>query len=469
MNAPEKFDESTLRTPPHSIEMEQAVLGALMLQNDAIDFLEGLKASHFYRYDHRIIFEHIGKLIYAMRPADVVTVYEALCTSGKEKDIGGLAYLNALVQSTPSAANIRHYAEIVINRWKMRGVITAADEIAADAFNPQGKEVDTVIAEAQTKLEHLTDLTSDSPRLAAETIGEVINDLDVQYHSDGQTVSSTVVPTGFADLDERLDGGARGGELIVVAGRPGMGKTAFALRVGSSIARRGDPVLVDTIEMPAKQLNRRLLAELGDLPLAKMKDGSKLQHADWPKVTHAVQLLTEMPIYIDESGTITVHEIVSRARAMKRKVGLRMLIIDYLGLIKLGNEERHDLKIGAVTRALKELAKQLDIPVILLAQLNRGLEQRPNKRPLMADLRDSGAIEQDADIILFLYRDEVYNPDTADKGIAEVIIGKQRDGATGKVGLGFTEYNAKFTDLASGTLFGQSTSRSSNTKRGFDE
>jgi replicative DNA helicase len=471
MNAPERFpDESSIRTPPHSIEMEQAVLGALMFDNDSFDFIQGLTASHFYRYDHRIIFEHVTKLIAACRPADVMTVYEALSTSGKAADVGGLAYLNSLVQNTPGASNIARYAELVINRWKLRGVILAADEISADAFNPQGREVDTVIADAQSKLEHLSDLASDAPKLASDTIADVITEIDAQYHSGGTAVSSTIVPTGFADVDARLDGGARGGELIVVAGRPGMGKTAFSLGIGSNVARRGEPVLVNTIEMPAKQLNRRLLAELGNLPLAKMKDGSKMVDADWPKVTHAVQLLTQMPIYIDESGSITVQEIVSRARALKRKAGLKMLIIDYLGLIRLGNEERHDLKIGAVTRTLKELAKQLDIPVILLAQLNRGLEQRPNKRPLMSDLRDSGAIEQDADIILFLYRDEVYNPDTADKGIAEVIIGKQRDGAIGKVGLGFTEYNAKFTDLAQGTEFGQSSNQSrAGAKRGFDE
>jgi replicative DNA helicase len=468
MNAPD-FPPDGLRVPPHSLEMEQSVLGALMCDNDALDMIGSLKAEHFYRYEHRLIFEAIQRMVMSMRRADVMTVFERLGTEGRLDHTGGLPYLNSLVNATPGASNIARYAEIVINRWKQRGVIAAADEISSDAFNLQGREVDQVIADAQSKLEGLSDLASDAPKLAVESLTGVIEELDTQFHGN-TSASQTLVPTGFADLDAWLDGGMRGGELIVVAGRPGMGKTALALAISAQVARRGDPVLIDSIEMPAKQLNRRFLAGLGDLALAKMKDGSKLADTDWPKVTHAVQLLTEMPVYIDESGTITVSEIVSRARALKRKAGLKLLVIDYLGLIKLGNEERHDLKIAAVTRTLKELAKQLDIPVILLAQLNRGLEQRPNKRPLLSDLRDSGAIEQDADIILFPYRDEVYNPESADKGIAEVIIGKQRDGAVGKIGLGFTAYNARFTNLASGTLFGQSESQPrAAAKRGFEE
>lgn len=467
MNAPEYFEEG-LRTPPHSIEMEQAVLGALLLDNDAVDRLEGLRAEHFYRFDHRIIFEHAMKMIVAGRPADVVTVYEALSTSGKAGDVGGLKYLNSLAQNTPGAANVGRYAQMVINRWKLRGVILAADEIMATAFNPSGKEVAEIIGGAQSKLESLNDLAADAPKLAAESLSEIITELDLQYN--GTPSDMTLVPTGYADLDQHLDGGLRGGELVVVAGRPSMGKTAFALGIGEYTSGNGGVTLLDSMEMVTKQLNRRMLARLGDLPIARLKDGSKLYDGDWPKITHAVQRLTEMPLYIDESGSVTVHDIVSRARALKRKVGLSLLVIDYLGLIKLGDEERHDLKIGAVTRALKELAKQLDVPVVLLAQLNRGLEQRPNKRPVMSDLRDSGAIEQDADIILFLYRDEVYNPDTPDRGIAEVIVGKQRDGALGTIGLGFVAHNAKFTDLAAGTPFGRSTNQTrSNAKRGFDD
>jgi replicative DNA helicase len=465
MNAPERFEEEGgLRTPPHSVEMEQSVLGALMIDNDAIDMLSGLSAQHFYRYQHRIIFEHITKMIVARRPADIMTVYESICTAGKDMECS-LAYLNALVANTPGAGNIARYAEIVINRWKLRGVISAADEVSSIAYNPGGREVDDIIGEAQTKLESLSELTSDAPKLIAESLPELLTDIDEQYHSG--TTSKTVVPTGFKTLDWRLDGGLRGGELVVVAGRPAMGKTALAMGIADNVADNIGPVCVFSIEMPSKQLNMRSIARHGGIPVSRLKDGSKLEDGDWPKITSAVQHLTELPVYVDESSVISLSDIVSRSRSMKRRNGLSMVVIDYLGLVKLGKEERHDLQIGAITRGLKLLAKQLDVPVVLLSQLNRELERRPNKRPMVSDLRDSGAIEQDADIIIFLYRDEVYHEDTPDKGVAEAIVAKQRNGSLGTAHLAFIADQAKFGNLQGGYITVPRTKP--RPSRGFDE
>nr|WKF58796.1 Replicative DNA helicase [Paraburkholderia busanensis] len=466
MNAPERFEEDgNLRVPPHSLEMEQSVLGALMLDNDAIDELRGLRAEHFYRYEHRVIFEAITQLIAASRTADMMTVYERLQTSGRVDATGGLPYLNKLLANTPGAANVGRYAEIVIDRWKLRGIIIAADEVSAMAFNRNGKEVDEIIGEAQGRLEELADLSSDAPKLAAESLPAYLEKLDQQFHSG--SVHKAATSTGLKALDWRLGGGMRGGELIVVAGRPAMGKTAFAMGVSDYVASIVGPVLVFTIEMPTEQLNMRALARASGLPVAKLRDGSKMEDADWSLLTQGVQHLTEIPLYVDESGIVSLADIVSRARATKRRHGLSMVVVDYLQLVKLGREERHDLQIGAVTRGLKLLAKQLDVPVMLLSQLNRELERRPNKRPMVSDLRDSGAIEQDADVIIFLYRDEVYHEDTPDKGIAEAIVSKQRNGSLGTAHLEFIAEQAKFGNLSGGYIPTPRTKPRAS--RGFDE
>lgn len=465
MNAPHEFDEAGLRIPPHSLEMEQSVLGALMIDNDAIDELRGLRAEHFYRYEHRVIFETITKLIAATRTADIMTVYERLQSDGRVDQTGGLAYLNKLFSNTPSAANVGRYAEIVIDRWKLRGIITAADEVSAMAFERNGKEVDEIIGEAQTRFEELVDLSSDAPKLAAESLPAFLEKLDQQYHSG--SAHTTAIPTGYKAVDWRLDGGMRGGELIVVAGRPAMGKTGFLMGIADHVASNVGPVAVFSLEMPTEQLNMRSLARSAGLPISKLRDGSKLDDADWPHLTSAVQHLTETPIYVDETGSISFPEIVSRSRSIKRRHGLALVAIDYLQLIALGNEERHDLKIGAVTRGAKLLAKQLGVPVLLLSQLNRGLESRPNKRPMVSDLRDSGTIEQDADIIILLYRDEVYHEDTPDKGVAEAIVAKQRNGAIGTAHLEFVAEQAKFGNLSGGYVPTPRTKPKAS--RGFDE
>lgn len=464
MNAPENFDEQGLRVPPHSIEMEQSVLGALMLKNDAFDVIMNLRAEHFYRYEHRVIFDAIAKLIVSNRPADVMTVYEALGASGKLDQTGGLKYLNSIVDSTPGAANIARYAQIVIDRAKMRQLICAADEVAAQVFHRNGKTVDELIAFAQEKFEPLSEDRAEGPQFLGPSLTRVVERLDREYHGE----EPMAISTGLKDLDFKLGGGVNGGDLIILAGRPSMGKTALAMEIGEHVAiEYGLPVAVFSLEMPTDQLTRRALARHGNLPLQILRNGSRMSDAEWPKLTHAVQIVSELPLAIDDSAGLTLADIASRSRSLKRKHGLKMIIVDYLQLMTGGPDERHDLRIGSYSAGLKALAKQLDVPVIALSQLNRALEQRPNKRPIVADLRDSGAIEQDADTILFLYRDEVYNEDSPDKGVAEINIAKQRNGPTGTAYTAFIHEQARFANLAGGYI--PTPRMKPRQSRGFDE
>lgn len=463
MNAPHEAQDH-LYEPPQSIEMEQSVIGALLVDNDAIDRIGELRAEHFYRYDHRVIFEFITRLIVGGRAADALTVFEMATTMGKGKDIGGLAYVNTMAQSTPGAANIARYAQIVVDRWKMRTVMSIADEISANALAPMGKTVDQIIESAQSKFEKLGESRSNEPRLASAGLTEIITEMDAQYHGAG----TSATPTGFRDLDDKLDGGMNGGELIILAGRPSMGKTAFAMCVAGHVVDAAGPTLVFSMEMPAKQLTQRNIARIGGIPLSHVKNGAKMVDADWPRLTHATQVLSDQQLFIDDGSGMTLMEIVNRSRAIKRRHGLKLIVVDYIGLMTGGTDERNDLRIAGYSSGLKGLAKQLGVPILVLAQLNRSVEQRPSKRPTMADLRDSGAIEQDADTILFLYRDEVYNEDTQDRGTAEVIIAKQRNGEIGHVRLAFIGEHAKFADLAPGYMAAprQAPLRS---RRGFDE
>ncbi|MFM0503933.1 replicative DNA helicase [Paraburkholderia caffeinilytica] len=447
MNAPDRIpNEHGLAVPPHSLEAEQSVLGALLLDNDAVDRIAELRAEHFYRYDHRIIFEHITRMIMAGRRADVITTYEALGTSGKDQQIGGLQYLNALAQNVPGSAGIRRYAEIVIERAQLRGILCAVDEIGAMVHNRAGKTASDIVSEAQARFEPLSEARSFEPRLPGAALTEIVTEIDERYHG----AESSAISTGFRDLDHKLGGGLRGSELVIVAGRPSMGKTAFSMCIAGYVAQEVGPVLIISLEMSEKSLHQRNLARIGGIPLGHILDGKKIVEEDWPRLTHAVSVMSELPMFVDDTSGLTMPEIASRARIVKRRMGLSMVVVDYLGLMTGGTDERQDLKIGSYSAGLKGLAKQLGIPVIALAQLNRGVEQRPNKRPTMGDLRDSGAIEQDADIILLLYRDEVYNPDTPDRGTAEIIVGKQRNGETGPVRLAFIGEHQKFADMAPG-------------------
>ncbi|MEX3614722.1 MAG: replicative DNA helicase [Burkholderia gladioli] len=451
------------RTVPHSLESEQSVLGALLLDNDAFDRIGDLRAEHFYRHDHRMIFEVVSASIVAGKTVDFVTVFEALREQGKADAIGGLAYLNALAQNTPGSAGIARWAEVVIDRWRLRGLASAADCIAESAFNPRGRAVSEIISDAQASLEPLAATRTFAPQAPGPALLSIIEEIDRRYS--GEPLAAT--PTGFRDLDEKLGGGMRGGDLVIVAGRPGMGKTALSMAIGGNVAQSAGMVLVFSLEMPTKQLHQRNLARIGGIPLPHVLDGRKMREEDWPRLTHATEVLSQMPMLVDDTSGLTLAEIVSRSRTVKRRHGLSLVIVDYLGLMTGGPDERNDLRIGSYSAGLKGLAKQLDVPVIALAQLNRGVENRPSKRPGMADLRDSGAIEQDADCVMLLYRDEVYNPDSMDRGTAEVIIGKQRNGETGSVRLAFIGEHQKFADLAPGYV-AMPRQKPERSRRGFD-
>ncbi len=438
----------SLRVPPHSIEAEQSVLGGLLLDNSAYDRIaDFVGAEDFYRFDHRIIFQHIVKLVNATRPADVITVYESLVSAGKGEEVGGLSYLNALAQNTPSAANIRRYAEIVRDRGVLRKLISVSDEIASNAFNPQGKEVKQMLDEAESKIFAIAEEGARGSQGFMEIqplLTQVVERIDELYNRDSSS-DITGVPTGMIDLD-RMTSGLQPGDLVIVAGRPSMGKTAFSVNIGENVAiDTGLPVAIFSMEMGGAQLAMRMLGSVGRLDQHRLRTG-RLNDEDWPRLTHAIQKMNEAQIYIDETPALSSIELRARSRRLARQCGrLGLIIVDYLQLMSANSPgENRATEISEISRNLKGLAKELNCPVIALSQLNRSLEQRPNKRPVMSDLRESGAIEQDADLILFIYRDEVYNPDSPDKGTAEIIIGKQRNGPIGAVRMTFLGSYTKF-------------------------
>ncbi|HEU0229046.1 MAG TPA: replicative DNA helicase [Burkholderiaceae bacterium] len=447
----------SLRVPPHSVEAEQSVLGGLLLDNAAWDRItDVLTEDDFYRFDHRLIWQHVTRLIGLARPADVVTVHESLSSAGKAEDTGGLAYLNALAHNTPSAANIRRYAEIVRERAMLRKLITVADDIASTAFNPQGKEARQLLDEAESRVFQIAQEGSRGASGFQEInplLKSVVERIDELYHREGDN-DVTGVPTGFADLD-RMTSGLQPGDLVIVAGRPSMGKTSFAMNIGEHVAiNEGLPIAVFSMEMGAVQLAMRMVGSVGMLDQHRMRTG-KLNNDDWPRLTSAVQRVQEAQIYIDETPALNAMEVRARSRRLARQCGqLGLIIIDYMQLMSASSSgENRATEISEISRSLKSLAKELNCPLMALSQLNRSLEQRPNKRPVMSDLRESGAIEQDADLILFIYRDEVYNPDSPDKGMAEIIVGKQRNGPIGTVRLTFQGASTKFLNYAGGSSY----------------
>nr|WP_315595491.1 replicative DNA helicase [uncultured Cupriavidus sp.] len=458
MNAPAADPQlDSLKVPPHSIEAEQSVLGGLLLDNAAWDRIaDFLSEADFYRFDHRLIFQSIARLISATKPADVITVYETLQVSGKAEEVGGLAYLNSLAQNTPSAANIRRYAEIVRERSVLRKLVTAADDIASAAFAPKGREVRELLDEAESKVFAIAEEGSRGQKGFQEIqplLTQVVERIDELYHRDAST-DVTGVPTGFIDLD-RMTSGMQPGDLIIVAGRPSMGKTAFSLNIGEHVAvEQGLPVAVFSMEMAGVQLAMRMLGSVGRLDQHRLRTG-RLLDEDWPRLTHSIQRMNDAQLFIDETPALSSIELRARSRRLARQCGqLGLIIIDYLQLMSgSGGGENRATEISEISRSLKGLAKELNCPVIALSQLNRSLEQRPNKRPVMSDLRESGAIEQDADVILFIYRDEVYNPDSQDKGTSEIIIGKQRNGPIGTVRLTFLGQFTKFDNFSGGPAF----------------
>ena len=443
-----------LRIPPHSIESESSVLGGLLLDNAAWDRVGDLLTdADFYRYEHRLIYGAIGALVNASKPADVITVFEHLQSQGKAEEIGGLIYLNSLAQYIPSAGNIRRYAEIVRERSVLRKLVAASDEIATNAFNPKGRPVSTIVDEAEQKIFNIGEQGSRNKQgfQAMDTL--VVQLLDrVQEMADNPN-DVTGVPTGFYDLD-RMTAGFQAGDLIVLAARPSMGKTALAINIAEHVAlNEGLPVAVFSMEMGAAQLAVRIVGSIGRIDQGHLRTG-KLTDEEWPRLTEAIEKLRNISLHIDESAGLTSSELRANARRLARQCGkLGLIVVDYLQLMSGSSNdgENRATELGEISRGLKMLARELQCPVIALSQLNRSVETRPDKRPMMSDLRESGAIEQDADIIMFIYRDEYYTKDACkEPGVAEVIIAKQRNGPTGVVKLAFLKPITKFESLARG-------------------
>jgi len=445
-----------LKVPPHSVEAEQSLLGGLLLDNLAFDRIADLvSAEDFYRDDHRRIFRQISRLIESARPADVVTVSEAIEASEDKDRTGGAAYLGALAQNTPSALNIRRYAELVHERAVQRRLARVATEIAESALMPSGKEVGQLLDEAESRILEIGEaggrrgvgLEEIKPVLA-----RVLERIDFLYHRDNPS-DVTGVPTGFVDLDAKT-AGLQAGDLIIVAGRPSMGKTAFALNIAENVALQSLlPVAVFSMEMGAAQLATRMLGSIARVDQHKMRTG-RLNDQEWHDLSEAMSRLHDTPLYIDETAGLNSLELRTRARRLWRQFGgkLGLVVVDYLQLMSSSNPrggENRATEISEISRSLKALAKELQVPVVALSQLSRAVEQRNDKRPIMSDLRESGAIEQDADVILFIHREEVYAPEKPEaKGRAELIIGKQRNGPIGRIDLTFIGQHTRFGNYA---------------------
>ena len=443
-----------LRVPPHSIEAESSVLGGLLLDNGAWDRVgDLLEEGNFYRYEHKLIYTAISTLVNASKPADVITVYEHLQNLGKSDDAGGLVYLNSLAQYVPSASNIRRYAEIVRERSILRKLVSAADEISTNAFNPQGKAVDKILDEAEQKIFNIGEEGSRMKQGFQGMDSLVVQLLDRVTEMADNPNDITGVPTGFIDLD-RMTSGFQAGDMIVLAARPSMGKTALAVNIAEHVAlNEGLPVAIFSMEMGASQLAVRIVGSIGRIDQTHLRTG-KLTDEEWPRLTEAIEKLRNISLHIDETPGLTTSELRANARRLARTCGqLGLIVVDYLQLMSVStsmNDENRATAVGEISRGLKMLAKELKCPVMALSQLSRAVESRTDKRPMMSDLRESGAIEQDADVIMFIYRDDYYDKNSKEPGVAEVIISKQRNGPTGTVKLAFLKPITKFESLAGG-------------------
>mgnify|MGYP003626032017 CR=1 FL=1 len=438
-------EHNKLKLPPHSIEAEQAVLGGLMLDDKAWDRVaDQLQAEQFYRKDHRLIFNAMVKLKVDSQPLDVITVSEVLQKNETLESAGGLSYLGELAKNTPTAANIVAYADIIGERGILRELIEVGSDITDSAFNTQGRSSIEILDDAEKKVFEIAERKSKGagPEALSQVMATTIDNIEIRAQNKGAIIG---VPTGFTDLDN-MTSGLQAGDLVIVAGRPSMGKTVLGMNIAEHAALKGEKaVLVFSMEMPNEAIALRLLSSLGRLDQNKLRTGN-LNDQDWQRVSSAVSLLSKTKIFIDDSAALTPMELRARARRVaKENPDLGLIVIDYLQLMRGSQQgENRTAEISEISRSLKALAKELKVPVIALSQLNRSLEQRPNKRPIMSDLRESGAIEQDADLIVFIYRDEVYNEDTPDKGTAEIIIGKHRNGPIGTVRLTFLGQFTKF-------------------------
>ena len=434
------------------VESEQSVIGSLLIDPKSFDRIDFLAESDFYREDHRIIFRHIALMLADRLPVDVVTVAESMASVGVDSGRIGLAYLGELAMNTPSAANITRYAKVVAEKRGMRDLLNASAKIADIAQEESTLPVVERIDAAQSIVFALADSRSKAGSEDAESIGSilssVVSDIHERYENGGQI---TGLSTGFADLDEKTCG-LHGGDLVIVAGRPSMGKTAFAINVAEHVAvNEGKPALVFSMEMNKKQLTERSIASLGSLSMNVIRSG-KMVDDDFTRLSFAIGKLHQSPLHIDDTAALTVMQMRSRARRMARKHGLSLIVVDYIQLARgdsaSSNSGNREQEVSSISRGLKALAKEFNCPVIALSQLNRKVDERADKRPMMSDLRDSGAIEQDADMILMMYREEYYRPETPDKGIAEIIIGKQRMGETGVIRVLFQGEFSRFRNLS---------------------
>jgi replicative DNA helicase len=445
----EDLELSKIKMQPHSVEAEQSVLGGLMLANDAWDSIaELVTPSDFYRPDHRLIFRHMAGLVDSNQPIDVVTLADALNNSADLDSAGGFAYLAELAKNTPSASNIRAYAKVVSERSNLRNLILAAQDIAESGFSPEGRTSAELIDEAERLIMQISEQgpKSGGPQEVNPLLKKAVDRIDELFNSEG---SITGLSTGYADLDDKTSG-LQPSDLVIVAGRPSMGKTSFAMNVVEhAVLNQDKPILVFSMEMPADQLIMRMLSSIGRIDQTRIRNG-RLENEDWPKLSAAVSKLKDRPLFIDDTPALTPTEIRSRARRVMRDSGqLGMIMIDYMQLMQVaGSTDGRTAEISEISRSLKAIAKEFNCPMVALSQLNRSLEQRPNKRPINSDLRESGAIEQDADLIMFIYRDEVYNEESPDKGVAEIIIGKQRNGPIGTSRLAFVGQFTRFENLA---------------------
>ena len=441
-----------LRIPPHSMEAESSVLGGLLLDNASWDRVGDLLVENdFYRFENRLIFSSVAALINANKPADVITVYESLQNMGRAEEVGGLSYLNSLAQYVPSAANIRRYGEIVRERSILRKLVTASDEIATHAFNPQGKQVDQILDEAEQKIFNIGE---EGSRMKQGFQSMDVLTLELMDRIDEMSQNPndiTGVPTGFYDLD-RMTSGFQPGDLIVLAARPSMGKTALAINIAEHVAVEEQlPVAVFSMEMGASQLAIRIVGSIGRIDQGHLRTG-KLSQDEWPKLTETIEKLRNIALHIDETPGLTPNQLRSNARKLAKRCGkLGLIVVDYLQLMSGSSSEgdNRSTELGEISRGLKMLAKELQCPVLALSQLNRSVETRNDKRPMMSDLRESGAIEQDADVIMFIYRDDYYNKDSKEPGVAEVLITKHRNGPTGVIKLTFLKTITKFESMAS--------------------
>lgn len=442
---PSSAQTDYLKVPPHSVEAEQAVIGGLLLDNRAWeDIGDRVSESDFYRGDHRLIFNAIRSLEEKSQPFDAVTLSEWLEKNSQLEDVGGMAYIGRLAKETPTAANIVAYADIVRERSVLRQLIAVGTDIAGSGFNTEGRGSRELVEMAEKRIYEIAEEDMRGRggfRDIKELLTKTVEEIDYLFQAEGNI---TGVPTGFDKFDDSTTG-LHAGELIIIAGRPSMGKTTFAMNIAENAAiGHKTPVAVFSMEMPGEQLAMRMISSLGRIDQHHVRTG-QLTDEDWPRITSAVHMLSEAKLFIDDTPALSPGEVRARARRIKRKHGLGLVVLDYLQLMQVpGGGENRATEISEISRGLKAMAKELNVPVIALSQLNRSLEQRNDKRPIMSDLRESGAIEQDADLIVFIYRDEVYNEDSPDKGMAEIIIAKQRNGPIGKSVLTFLGKYTKF-------------------------